>query len=265
MWKCICCGQTSLLDQVLNFMTCPKCGSIIATKGTPYKHQYLTDVCSKNNYELVIDACAGSGMLQYPNGELKEGSPLLLEKKMKNKGHCVCIEVDPKSVKLLKHFCKDAEVIHGDCNEVIPTLVNGKDPTLVYIDPFGYGVPVIDRNLVLKLSRTPNTYMLIHFSWRICREMGYARKNLSSDDQTKRKRAESYATSLNRWWGNSDWLRWGSMRKREYAERYASSLRQHNTVDITAFGKAGSSSFYLIFATKFQIPDYGILKWTKPK
>ncbi len=144
-------------------------------------------------------------------------------------------------------------------------MVNGREPTLVYIDPFGYGVPVIDRDLVLKLSRTPNTDMLIHFSWRICREMGYARKNLSSDDLTKRKRAESYATSLNRWWGNSDWLSWGSMRKQEYAERYAASFRQHNTVDITAFGKDGSSSFYLIFATKFEIPDYGILKWTKPK
>jgi len=54
------------------------------------------------------------------------------------------------------------------------------------------------------------------------------------------------------------------MRKRDYAEKYASSLRENNAVDITAFGDRGVS-FYLIFATKFQIPRYGILKWMNPK
>jgi three-Cys-motif partner protein len=261
----MCCGQTTLLDQVLNFMVCPKCGSIIATKYTPRKHQYLVDVCSKNDYKLVVDACAGSGMVQFPTGELKEGSPLILEKIMKNVGRCVCIEVDPKTVKLLSHFCEHAEVIRGDCNKILPTLIDGKNPTLVYIDPFGYGVPVIDRKLVLELSKTPNVDLLIHFSWRICREMGFARKYLSSDDRTLRKRAEAYAKSLNIWWGGSGWLNWGSMSKRGYAEKYASPFRENNTVDITAFGKSRSSSFYLILATKFKIPDYGIMKWTKQK
>jgi len=261
MWKCVCCGQTTLLDQVLNFMTCPKCGSIIATRDTPHKHQYLKDVCSKNNYRLVIDACAGSGMVQFPTGNLKEGSPLILERMMKNKGRCICIEVDPKTVKLLNSFCKNAEVIHGDCNKILPTLIDGRNPTLVYIDPFGYGVPVIDRNLVLELSKMPNTDLLVHFSWRICREMGYARKYLSSDNETLRKRATSYAESLNIWWGNSDWLDWGSMSKRDYAEKYASPFREDNTVEVTAFGKSVGTSFFLILATKFNIPDYGILKW----
>ena len=265
MWKCACCGQTTLLDQVLNAMTCPKCGSILATKGTPFKHQYLVDVCSANDYKLVIDACAGSGMLQFPNGELKEGSPLILEKMMKDKGRCICIDVNPKTYKLLKHVCKHAEVLHGDCNQILPDLIDGKNPTLVYIDPFGYGVPVIDRNLILKMARTPNTDLLIHFSWRICREMGYARKYLKSDDRTLRRRAQSYAKSLNVWWGNSDWLKWGSMKKREYAEKYASPLRENNTVDITAFGRGRGVSFYLILATKFQVPKYGILKWVTPK
>ena len=265
MWKCACCGQTTLLDQVLNSMTCPKCGSILATKGTRFKHQYLVDVCSANDYKLVIDACAGSGMLQFPNGELKEGSPLILEKMMKDKGRCICIEVNRKTYKLLKHVCKNAEVLHGDCNQILPDLIDGKNPTLVYIDPFGYGVPVIDRNMVLKTARTPNTDLLIHFSWRICREMGYARKYLTSGDRTLRSRAQSYAKSLNMWWGNSDWLKWGSMKKRDYAEKYASSLRENNTVDITAFGRGRELSFYLILATKFQIPRYGILKWMNPK
>ena len=265
MWKCVCCGQTTLLDQVLNFMTCPKCGSILATEGTPFKHQYLTDTCNINNYQTVIDACAGSGMLQFPNGELKEGSPLILEKIMKDKGHCICIEVDRKTHKLLKYFCKSAEVIHGDCNEVLPEIVDGKKPTLVYVDPFGYGVPVIDRRVVMKLSETPNTDLLIHFSWRICREMGYARKYLKSENVTLKKRAESYSNSLNIWWGNSDWMNWGSMKKRGYAEKYADPLRKSNTIDITAFGKGRGLSFYLMLATKFKVPRYGILKWMKPK
>jgi len=147
---------------------------------------------------------------------------------------------------------------------ILPDLIDGKKPTLVYIDPFGYGVPVIERNLVMKMSRTPNTDLLIHFSWRISREMGYARKYLTSDDGTLRKRAQGYAKSLNIWWGSPDWLTWGSMRKIDYAEKYASPLREDNTVDITAFGDC-SVSFFLIFATKFQIPRYGILKWVKQK
>ena len=261
MWKCICCGQTTLLDYVLNFMTCPKCGSRLATKETPLKHQYLIDVCSINDYKLVIDACAGSGMLQLPNGELKEGSPLILEKIMKDKGHCICIEVDPKTYRLLKGFCKHAEVLYGDCNKILLDLVDGKTPTLIYIDPFGYGVPVIDKNLVLKMARTPDTDLLIHFSWRISREMGYARKYLTSDDRTLRKRAEGYTKSLNIWWGNSDWLKWGSMSKMEYADKYARPLRENNRVDITAFGNGRGISFFLVFATKFQLPKYGLLKY----
>lgn len=264
MWKCICCGQTALLDQVLNFMTCPNCGSRFATKDTPHKHQYLKAVCSTNNYKIIVDACAGSGMLQFPDGELKQGSPLILEKMMKDKGRCICVEVDRKTYKLLKHFCKHAEVLLGDCNKILPDLVDGKEPTLVYIDPFGYGVPVIDKNLVLKLSRTPNTDLLIHFSWRISREMGFARKYLTSDNLTLRRRAEGYTKSLNIWWGNLDWLKWGSMRRQDYAEKYAFPLRKDNAVDITAFGKGRDVSFYLILATKFSIPRYGIMKWVRP-
>jgi len=132
-------------------MVCSKCGSIIATKDTPQKHQYLKEVCSTNDYKLVIDACAGSGMVQFPNGELKEGSPLILENMMKDKGRCICIDVNPKTYRLLKRFCKHAEILHGDCNKILPDLTDGKHPTLVYIDPFGYGVPVIDKNLVLKM------------------------------------------------------------------------------------------------------------------
>jgi len=245
-------------------MVCPKCGSTIATEKTPLKHQYLKDVCSTNDYKLVVDACAGSGMIQFPNGELKEGSPRILEKIMKDKGRCVCIDVNLKTYRLLKHYCKHAEVLQGDCNKILPDLVNTKTPTLVYIDPFGYGIPAIDRNLILKMARTPNTDLLIHFSWRIAREMGYARKYLASDDRTLRKRAQAFTKSLNIWWGDSDWFDWGSLKKRDYAEKYAAPLRENNTVDITAFGDRGVS-FYLVFATKFQIPRYGILKWVNQK
>lgn len=51
MWKCICCGQTTLLDQVLNFMTCPKCGSIIATEDTPRKHNVLRTFVRKTTID----------------------------------------------------------------------------------------------------------------------------------------------------------------------------------------------------------------------
>lgn len=51
--------------------------------------------------------------------------------------------------------------------------VDGKVSTLVFIDPNGYGVPAVRHDIVSKISKTKNTDVLVTFSWRICREMGY--------------------------------------------------------------------------------------------
>ena len=132
--------------------------------------------------------------------------------------------------------------------------------------------------MVLVLAQTPNTDLLIHFSWRICREMGYARKYLncditdcpsptgisekvdSCDDCKNRKVARSYLNSLDAWWGTPDWINWiftGKKKAEKYANVYAVPLRKSNKVQILPV----NHSFHLIFATKFQKPKIGMERW----
>jgi len=147
-------------------------------------------------------------------------------------------KADFKTYKLLRRFCwgSDADFTNDDCNRHLLKLVDGSVRTLVFIDPFGYGVPAIRRDVVLKLSEIPNTDLLINFTWRIAKEMGFARRYLnctinnrpspsnayirygSCNNCSNRKKAISYAESLDLWWGAREWLEWGSMTAAEYAK-----------------------------------------------
>lgn len=275
MWKCSVCNRIYPDKRIKDFMKCPNCGLVLATEGTRQKHQFLRSVYSLNKYELVIDACAGSGVLQLPDGKLTKGSPLILEELVKGKGKCICIDVNKDTCSLLRKQIKGSVVLKGDCNKILPTLVKGKKRTLIYIDPFGYGVPVIDRAMVLGLAQTPNTDLLIHFSWRICREMGHARTYLncdiadcpsptgvssmvtSCDNCANRKRAKSYVRSLGIWWGTPDWIEWdfkGDRRAERYVEIYARPFRKNNEIQIVPV----NHSFHLIFATKFSKPQMSL-------
>lgn len=258
---------------------CPNCGIRTATPATPKKHEYLRALCSTNKYERIIDACAGSGKVQYPE-RLGDGSPIII-RKLTN-GLCVFIEYDPKTFQLLTSFTpqQGSEFKQGDCNEYVLDYVDGAVPTLVFIDPNGYGIPAIRNDMVRKIASTKNTDVLLTFSWRVCREIGYARKYLrcnadhceapsqmnkeviSCEECTTRKVASSYEKSLNTWWGHSDWLLWKNLLAQDYAEKYAESLQENNTVEITPFAggeaKQYKNDFYLILATKFKRPRYGI-------
>jgi hypothetical protein len=188
---------------------------------------------------------------------------------------------------LLTTFTKDTELICGDCNDYLLKYVDGKVPTLVFIDPNGYGVPAVRHDIVSKIAKTKNTDVLVTFSWRIGREMGYTSTYLSCDKEscpspsdisrkfgtcdecTNRIRAVTWKQSLDTWWGHSDWLQWSKLGARGYVEKYAGGLNNGNTIEITAFGRGGDryykNDFYLILATKFDLPKYGILKWFRPK
>lgn len=281
MSVCPHCG--SPLRESLEEPWCPRCGIRFGTKATPEKHKYLEKVCETNKYDLMIDACAGSGRIQYPDGKLGEGSPLILHRLAKG-GRCVCIEYDPKTYALLENYVKGAELRHGDCNTLLLDYVDGKQPTLVFIDPNGYGVPAIRHDVVSKIAHTKNTDVLVTFSWRICREIGYARKYLNCDmrrycpsptkaservascaECTNRKNALAWQKSLNIWWGHSDWFNWGSIRAFGYVKEYAKLLRESNAIDIKPFAggeqRIYRHDFYLIFATKFSVPKSGLDEW----
>ena len=127
MSVCPNCGKP--LRDSLEEPWCPSCGIRFATNATPKKHEYLEALCKTNKYDLAIDACAGSGKVQYPDGKLGEGSPLILERLC---SHCVCIEYDPKTYALLKTFAGKAELRNGDCNNIMLEYIDGKQPTLVF-------------------------------------------------------------------------------------------------------------------------------------
>ena len=288
MWTCSYCGKT--LNQKPEAMKCPDCGITLGqTNATKDKFRILKDICELNDYDLLIDACAGSGAVQLLNGDIINGSALLFEeiaKKRTPPARHVHIEVEPKTYRLLRHrFCSDsdAKFINDDCNQHLLNLVDGETRTLVFIDPFGYGIPAIRRDMVIKLSAISNTDLLINFTWRIAREMGHARRYLfctidrcpsptqasekvsSCDDCHNRKRAKSYAKSASTWWGGDEWLNWGSLSVRTYVERYASPFRQDNEVSIYRIPRYSSKSptYQLIFASKFESPQYGLLRFLK--
>lgn len=280
MWKCNYCGKT--LPNKPEDPGCPSCGIRLATNATPKKHEYLEALCTTNKYNLVIDGCAGSGMLQYPDGELKEGSPLILEKLTHDR--CICIEYNQKTFDILSKYAKEAKLVRGDCNDFLLKYVDGKEPTLIFIDPNGWGIPAIRYDIVSKMAKTENTDVLVQFSWRICREIGYTRRYLYCkrehcpsptgiykkfevcEECTNRLRASTWKESLDIWWGDSDWLAWVNFDDSyPYAKEYANRLKDGGIVDITAFSggeqKTYRHDFYMILATKFNLPKYGVLKW----
>lgn len=284
MWRCIFCGKVT--DEIPEDMKCPECGLVIGTSdATLEKLQILTDICSLNNYDLLIDACAGSGKVQV-DGKLIDGSAFIFESIAKRRNppaKRVFIEADPKTFLLLRWrfgWSSDAVFINDDCNKHLLRLVDGKSKTLVFIDPFGYGLPAIDRHIVLELSKLPNTDLLINFTWRIAREMGFARtylnctinncpsptkaseRMISCELCRNRQTAISYMNSANIWWGGSEWLSWESMKALDYVKKYAEPLRTYSKVQIyNVPGYSRNPKYQLIFVTKFDYPRYGIEKW----
>ena len=270
MWICPRCGRTA--PEKPESMTC-RCGLTLTSRETVQKHQTLEKICSSNPYGLLIDACAGSGIIEDPYEEgLRDGSPLIMARVAKKKSppaRCIFIESSRQTYWLLwRNTVQHRDIskpILGDCNELLQRLVEESDaPVFIYIDPFGYGNPPIDREVVVKISQNPRVDLLISFMWRITRQMGYVREYIDSDNYTLRRRAESYRRSLAVYWGSLECLRWPSMSTWQYAERYAHPLRKYNTVEIIGIPpQSRSPSYLLILATKFKVPPlpYRLDRW----
>lgn len=273
MWVCQKCSRIAPAKP--ESMTC-RCGLTLTSVETLEKHRVLEIICSSNPYNILIDACAGSGLIEDPRGGcLMEGSPLRLIRAARKKvpsGRCIFIE---SSRRTYRHLCNAVEQhrdiskpILGDCNEMLPRLINENTSSSIfaYIDPFGYGNPPIDKQIVEKISENPRVDLLISFMWRITRQMGFVREYINSDNPTLKSRADSFQHSLNVYWGSSEWFRWSSMTSWEYAERYASPLRKHSQVEIVGIPpQSRNPSYVLIFATKLNVPElpFRLDKWFK--
>lgn len=252
-------------------MQCSTCGINFGTPHTLYKHKYLTDLIHLNNYDLIIDACAGAGRMVLMKKDRSQsptkiviGSAPLIERVKKRSAECIFIEYQKKTYELLKQEV-ETDPILGDCNNYLLDIVDNFRKTLVFVDPNGYGVCPINRHMIIEVSQRSNTDLLIHFSQRIYRNMGYAVEYENSTNKTKQKRAERYIIGLNIYWGGNGWrdLLQIQCNNKElfYAESYAEPLYQHNKVDIIPVPLRGRVSFFLILATKFEIPPWGLTSY----
>lgn len=253
MWKCPTCGKT--VKKIPESHKCP-CGLFIASESTLEKYRILEEICTINDYDLIVESCAGSGIIGYQN-RLIPGSPVKLGQIARRRGSkCTFIESDYNSYDLLQSNLKKCglwdpsfQFIYGDCNEYIPKIVDGYSPTLVFIDPFGYGNPPIGREMVVELSKKENVDLLFNFFWRICRQMGYARDYLNSSVPRHCSTAQSFKTSLDIYWGHSDWIHWKNWRHRRYAEKYAEGLGNNEAQIIGLPRHLREAKYFLVFST----------------
>lgn len=300
MWKCKNCGSTS--SERPNF--CKKCGLVQAGIGTHEKYQILEEYChplslimrNKHIDHYFIDACAGSGIVQaYYRDEYLDGSPLIMVKTknwvqetIKNKSKpkqakCIFIEVNPEAFNLLeKHTCDFAECerILGDCNNILPEVLNRLDGekrkpfTFIYIDPFGLGDPPIKMETLRRVLERDYTELFIQFTADgLIRTSGWL-KHLDSQDPQKRMKAKSYHNTLRCVIGNDriqeyyrNWFRWREGEKETKAfQYYISGLRdyfQHVEYIGIPVGSA-RPVYYLIYTSRNEtgkkIMQYIILK-----
>lgn len=268
MWRCPNCKKTRRKKP--ERMKCRSCGLVLASEGTQKKHKILKRICKQNEYDLVIDGCAGSGILGR-NGKLIEGSPIILSKLSKEMDfEHVSIEIESKThsqlVSYITNFwSKDnKKIIRGDCNDHIPKILDDRHSILVYLDPFGYGVSPIRRELVLDIAKRENVDLLKHFSFKICRNMGFAKKHLRNPNSENYHKAREYKKSLDIYWGNEDWIEFvGNKKSREYAEEYAEPFRKYKTVQIIDVPRYRTTKFFLIFATNKNPLKFGLMKYVE--
>lgn len=221
---------------------------------------------------MIIDACSGSGIVGY-NDHLVDGSALrICEIVKKTNSRCILIESDEKTLHILIEHMKNRgfletsqfRVYAGDCNRFLENL-NVTEPTLVYIDPFGWGNPPIQRRIVLKLAENQYVDLLIHFSWRICRQIAFARIYQNFPPNTRQfKAAEAYKRSLSIYWPEWESIPSRGLTTFERAKKYGEPLQNYYQGKVQIIGLPKTSPqamFFLIFATRQNLLKIGLEKF----
>lgn len=286
MWKCPLCGSLTNDEKP----DCTNCGVIRIGPGTNEKYEILRGylpplslIMRSQGYEhYFIDACAGSGMVYDSEKKVMvEGSPLIMAKTRevvqnkivdKSKPHevkCACIEVDEKTFGHLKRnlssYSDFTATIKGDCNDKLDQVLDGISSEVkaknhfafVYIDPFGFGKPTIQRKTIARVFERKFTELLIHFTWEgVSRLAGYS-MNVDDPDPTTAKTARSYVQVLDTYLGDG----WKAIEERklspvrrrtEYVRLYYSRLQEHYHLSTFTEIPVGSQNpnYFLFFATR---------------
>ena len=234
---------------------------------TAKKHEILRTyfeawlpIMSKFNGRIVyIDGFAGPG--SYSGGE--DGSPLVVLKAAREHTypitcnlHCVFVEADPRRFQHLEAALLDIaptlpsfltyEVLHGTSDEHLTkafSVIQGNrprvDPTLVFIDPFGFSqTPFETIRAILQNARCE---VLINFMYE------EVNRFLAHDD---------HADTYDRLFGTSAWRRLSPSlrpgdRKQQIRDIYMRQLRTVATY-VHAFemrNQSNNTDYFLFFAT----------------
>jgi len=286
MWKCVNCDN----EDTDRPTVCNKCGLVQAGIGTREKYIILEEYCTplslimrnKNLDHYLIDACAGSGIVQARNrDELIDGSPLIMVKtqerveeiirnKSKSKhAQSIFMEINPKTYALLTASLSgysNYEVIPGDCNQLLPDVLDKiesdawKPFCFIYIDPFGLGKPVIRMETLKGILEREYTELLLHLNMDACIRSAGNLDNLNSHDDRKKKLAKSHYETLKLVLGSdqiqdfcSEWPTWPKgMKEKRCLEYYLAGLEGYYThiqhIEIPA--RSRSPVYYLVFATR---------------
>lgn len=266
VWECPACGER--YSKIPETHKC-SCGLFIASESTFDKYDILKEICEINSYDLIVEACAGSGIAGFEE-KIIDGSPIRLAqiaKKKENK--CIFIESDEKSYDLLyfnlekRDLLKPSfEFILGDCNEYLPEKIGNSSSTLIFLDPFGYGNPPLRRDIIVELSKKKNVDLLFNFFWRICRQMGFARRYINDPPKSRhRLTAESFKASLDIYWGGSQWIDWGRLNTYQYARKYAEGLGNKKPQIFGLPQQSRENQYFLIFSTNQNHLKLGLDKY----
>jgi len=229
-----------------------------------------------------IDACAGSGKVQaYNNNDYLDGSPLIMAKtrdhveeriidKSKTKQvKCVFVEVNRKTRILLEKWTcdfPDCEIIRGDCNRMLPKVLDRLDNerwkpfAFIYVDPFGLGDPPIMMETLRRVLERDYTELFIQLGVdALIRTSGWL-KHLNSPDPQQRKKAKSFCETLSLVIGNdrieefcNKWLEWREGDRESKALQYYVSGLCNYFPHVECVGiPVGSKRpvYYLIYTTR---------------
>lgn len=169
-----------------------------------YAQPYSTILSRKNLGFVYIDAFAGWGLHRPKKGLGKiEGSPLRALSVANKFDEYYFVELSEEKANYLKTLVGDlnnVNIIHGDCNEVLPKEIFPKvrwedyRRGLCFLDPYGLH---LDWSVVEKAGSMGSLEVLINFP------TADIQRNVLRHDRSKV--SQNNLDRMNRFWGDASW------------------------------------------------------------
>lgn len=244
-------------------------GTLFFPSQTRFKYQILGQylyplsqiIGKEGRTHYFIDGCAGSGYVLI-EGRRYEGSPVIMAKtraKAKRPSlRCVFIENNKMTFERLKEatepFSEFCECVFGDFNEEIDRVLDNVSGyfAFILIDPFGFGDPIIKREVVERIMERPNTEILMNYSWEgVSRCAGQLARE--SYDPTSRSTCTTLDLFHTTKWREVEKKQLSAEdRRRAYLDLYIEGWKRYyehvEYIEIPPMSK--NPEYYLIFTTR---------------